>query len=940
MRNLVLLAAMGLPVLAACLGARAQTFVPFVIPATQNPGSLIAFESKPIAVDSPRLVAKDGHFFAGGERVRIWGVNLCFAANFPAHADAERLAARLAAFGINSVRHHHMDGTVFPGGVWDPKDERKLSAEAIDRLDYLMDQLARHGIYSNLNLHVSRAWARVLKLPDTASIDSFDKMVDLFTPELIDAQKQYARDMLTHVNPYRKSAGSPSGVRRADDPAVAFVEINNEDSLFMWGWEDKLRRLPDFYGRLLQDRYNEWLAKRYGADANLAKAWSAGAEPLGENLLAGASALSEKDVPKTWRLELHPPCKGSAAPSPGDANAVRIEIAQTDDVSWHIQFRQFGVALRAGQYYTLSFRARADKPREMSLGVGQHEGPWANLGLSQNVKLAAEWKSFRIGFVAKADEKNARVGFSLGASAVPVELADVELRPGGKEGLAKGESLSRVAGVSPARGEGILPSIVVSSSSSSSAATASPASLKGKGSREETEARGRDARGTRGQALGAPNGDVRDTPVQLFGPGDTDARTIDRMRFLAETEKAYFDSMREYVKKDLGCQAAVTGTIVFGPLGLWAQSDMDYIDGHAYWHHPNFPHRPWDAADWTVEQEAMVDHPENSTLYHLAAQRLAGKPYTVSEYNHPAPNDYQAECVPEIASFAAAQDWDGIWLFAYSHAAGLDREAFSSFFDIDANPAKWGFVPAGAAIFRYEDENRQMDGRRVVPLTSAPDTLAGLASAHLRGGSEMREIGKVAFESNRVPQRVYLTLGGKMENIPSHRYEDRIWDWLPVKGDSPNRILFITDEFVDVWLGHLAESAGGKVDRSVLDVRTPTFAVITVTPVDRKLMSESNRVLVTACGRCENTGMVFTADRRSVGRNWGKPPVRIEPVDGKVAVPCVTEGAWSCHALNPDGTAGEEVPINRPSERGERSAYPTITLSAKYATMWYLLERK
>jgi hypothetical protein len=57
------------------------------------------------------------------------------------------------------------------------------------------------------------------------------------------------------VNPYRKSAGTPSGVRLAagtpsgvrlaDDPAVAFVEINNEDSLFMWGWEDKLRRLPD-----------------------------------------------------------------------------------------------------------------------------------------------------------------------------------------------------------------------------------------------------------------------------------------------------------------------------------------------------------------------------------------------------------------------------------------------------------------------------------------------------------------------------------------------------------------------------------------------------------------------------------------------------------------------------------------------------------------------
>jgi hypothetical protein len=59
----------------------------------------------------------------------------------------------------------------------------------------------------------------------------YDKIVGIFTPALINAQKQYARDLLTHVNPYR-------GVRYADDPAVAFVEITNEDSLFMWGADE------------------------------------------------------------------------------------------------------------------------------------------------------------------------------------------------------------------------------------------------------------------------------------------------------------------------------------------------------------------------------------------------------------------------------------------------------------------------------------------------------------------------------------------------------------------------------------------------------------------------------------------------------------------------------------------------------------------------------
>ncbi len=116
MKVSILIAAVAL--FAACRSARCADFVPFVIPTTQNEKSLIAFPSRPIEPNAARLVARDGHFFLGGgpgaDRVRICGVNLCFAANFPTHADAERVAAPLAAFGINSVRFHHMDSQSFP----------------------------------------------------------------------------------------------------------------------------------------------------------------------------------------------------------------------------------------------------------------------------------------------------------------------------------------------------------------------------------------------------------------------------------------------------------------------------------------------------------------------------------------------------------------------------------------------------------------------------------------------------------------------------------------------------------------------------------------------------------------------------------------------------------------------------------------------------------
>ena len=40
---------------------------------------------------------------------------------------------------------------------------------------------------------------------------------------MIELQKEYAKELLCHVNPY-------TGLSLADDPAVVTVQINNEDS--------------------------------------------------------------------------------------------------------------------------------------------------------------------------------------------------------------------------------------------------------------------------------------------------------------------------------------------------------------------------------------------------------------------------------------------------------------------------------------------------------------------------------------------------------------------------------------------------------------------------------------------------------------------------------------------------------------------------------------
>ncbi len=847
-------------VLGLALSASGAGMVPFAISETPPAEPALVFPSEPIPPGGPRLVVRRGHFAVGPERVRIWGVNVCFGACVPPKETAAAVARRLAAAGVNSVRFHHMDSQPWPRGLLDPKNRLRLVPEALERLDYFIDQLARRGIWANINLHVGRSASRALGLPDPGT--RYDKVVGLFTPALIEAQQRYARDLLGRVNTVRK-------VRYADDAAVAFVEITNEDSLFMWSADRDLRTLPDYYADILRDRFNAWLKKRYGSTDALRRAWAEGAEPLGENLLADVrfrmAPPTEKGAPR-WQLEQHAGCRMRAVPLEGRAG-VRLEIAKADDVSWHLMLKQAPLKIRGGRYYTLRFRARAvsadggRRTRRLYYSVGQNGSPWRNLGLSGRVDLGPEWREVRAGFVASADEEDARLAFSLGGSDVAVELADVCFSPGGRVGLAEGESLERAN-------------------------------------------------------------------VAVFRAGETEPRIRDRWRFLAETEKAYFDRMRRFLKEDLGVGALVTGTIVFGPCGLWGQSGMDYIDGHAYWQHPRFPGRPWDPNNWFVEQSAMVDHPVGSTLPRLAAQRLAGKPYTVSEYNHPAPNDYQAECVPMIASFAAAQDWDGIWLFTYESRPENQGEArFHGYFDIRQNSAKWGFVRAGAEIFRRAAVPPLPRERRVGLAAPDRDTLDDLVALHRAHGRDLFSavVGQSDMAwSDLLGERLAVVFSGPALARVREAGAGPTLAWTVAEGRGTYAV---SAPGARVLVGHRGSRGAGVA------LREPAFAAVTMTALDGRPLEAARWVLVTACGRCENAGMQFSEDRRTVGRNWGGPPVGIEPVEAVVDLP---PGRWTAWALGPDGSRTRRVPVEAAGADGT----PSLRLAPAYRTMWYLLERR
>ena len=225
----------------------------------------------------------DGHLAHGsGRRLRIWGVNATAKACLPGKEDAPRVAAHLARCGINCVRFHFLDSLAPRGLIEAGRDDtQSLDTAQLDRLDFFIARLKDRGIYADLNLNVGHVYKQGDGVRDYELL-GFAKALTYFDPRLIKLQKLYARQLLTHRNPY-------TGNQYRVEPAVALVELVNENSIVESWFSGRLlgrneRKHPGTwtditasYEKALTDLYNRWLGEHLDAGALLRLRTAAGA---------------------------------------------------------------------------------------------------------------------------------------------------------------------------------------------------------------------------------------------------------------------------------------------------------------------------------------------------------------------------------------------------------------------------------------------------------------------------------------------------------------------------------------------------------------------------------------------------------------------------------------------------------------------------------------
>jgi len=856
---------------------------PFVLPwddATPGVVNLSGWLPKPAGKFGQVRAGADGHLYAGKERVRFFGVDLAFSANVPAHADAEKVAARLAKFGVNIVRFHIMDMRRYPDGILarNAPDTSTLDPEALDRLDYFIDQLNRRGIYVNLCLLNYRPLCAADGLPpeiEQAGGGPYQRrhVVGFFNEAVLETQRVYARNLLTHRNAY-------TGKTYAESPAVAFVEINNENGLIHAWLGREVDELPERFRTELRAQWNAWLRACYGTDARLRQAWSSGENTPGPELLTNGGFAQGT---QGWTLECHrPDAEASLAESasgpkalPG-AKAVEVRVAKPGAQSWFVRFEQNGVRVRAGASYTLVFWAKADRPATLNVSLEMSRAPWHVLAARHGVALTAEWQRFRFVLPAGESDERARMIFDPPPQAGTLALAGVSLREGGVRGLDAGERLA-------------------------------------------------------GDAVPA-------FETAHFSERTEDAQR-DWIRFLWETEDRYWQAMRDYLKRDLNVQALIIGTAV-GCSTPNLMVRLDAVDSHAYWQHPVFPGRPWDENNWYVKNVSMVND-RGGIFSALALRRVAGKPFCVTEYGHPAPNTFVSEGHLLRAAYASLQDWDYVSASRYSHSDHWDLRCIRNYFDINAHPTMMATLIPAAALFLRGDVKPAREAVEV-PLSTEREVDA-LRHTYAWKLVDAGDLG-VSRETPLV-HRVAVVAEGQASSAQALKPE-------AVAGDR-----FVSDTGELCWDAREKERGvvtvnaarskavigygGGKrfelggVTIEPGPTRQAGWSAITVTAMEGEFGQRPCRMLVTATGEAGNTNMGWkNPEHSSVGKDWGEAPTVAEGIPAKITLPYDAESleAW---ALDERGQRRTRLKI-APDANGRA----VVTIGPEQRTLWYEVEVK
>jgi Carbohydrate binding domain/Secretion system C-terminal sorting domain len=704
---------------------------------------------------------------------------------------------------------------------------------------YFISELKKNGIYANINLNVGRTFNKFDNVAGADSLKDFAKGITLFDPQLIDYQREYARQLLAYKNPY-------TNLTLAEDPSVAVVEIINENSLYGMWKDNQLVHINDG-GNLLQRHitqldkdWNDFLTKKYTTQTALKNAWVASSTTPVENIQDGS--FESTTLNANWQNETH---NGAVATFGVDASnassgsrSAKVTISNATGTGWHIQFKHVNFSFKKGTAYSIRFKAKASKNRVIDATLMRNNDPYTWYG-GQTFNLTTDWKTYNYTIAPSEDITNvARLSFGLGQTDGTVWFDEVSFAEPIIVAFDGGEDLA-----------------------------------------------------------------LKNIKRTLYGERLNYAkqRVADMAEFYTGTQKKFMEDMRLYLKNDLGVKAPITGTNALAGIQEGMEHEnMDFIDDHNYWDHPWFPGTPWDINNWLQNNKSNLLNNATAFTGALNGIPLSNKPFTVSEYNHPFPNRYLTEMMHGMLAYGSFHGMDGIMYFEY-HGDTDDKIALDfipGYFAVSRNPSTMALFPACAYAFRngfikestkpvlvnynrndiYFSFQKDNGGRwgKYVPYDLNLQLTHSIRTQSYNSTT--------AFDPSVLP------------TVSTNIYQT---DTKETTYDSQKGILTTVTPKIVAATGFLKDAANTVLGNMTL-VSATDFGSILWSSKDGKNLADADTTLLTIASRSQNTNMVWNTTNTSLGSNFGSAPTQTQGQDVKIRLN-LTAKSLIIHTLSPTG---------------------------------------
>jgi len=806
-------------------------FFPFIIDSKNSSYENLADASFLNKVADRRVVIKEGHFhYENGERVRFYGTNVCFADAFPLKSEAEGIAKRMSQLGMNILRFHHMDNR----DIWNA-NKSALSPESIDKLNYFLYQLKKYGIYANINLHVSREYPGLGELKTTFK---YGKGLDRFYEPYIKYQEEYARDLLTTMNNY-------TGYMLGQDPMVAFVELNNENTIELVNQYRDLINNSVFENDLIA-KWRVYLKKKYSSITDLTNKWNP--FPINiTNILHNLKPTFQFEYGKDYNI--------SIVDSP--QKHYNISIGEEGSYSWAYQFYYLSLPLEENTPYTFEFSAKSSIGESIGCSFQEQVNPWTVVS-STRFDINTTWETHRVALsYGKNPPGPVRFGCSIANTPHIIQMTNFS--------LYKGVDVKSVPATSL-------------------------------------------------DTIGLPNSSF---PTL----SQADFRLL-----LIQTENDTHVRLQKYVKENLSVISLITDTQASyaGNFGaLRASTISDFVDMHSYWQHPAFePGFEWNSNHFTIKNTPMVKSPLSSTLRGLAQYKVENKPYTISEYDHPFPSEYNQEMFPMLSSYASFQDWDAIYQFSYDQKKY--NNSHNGYFSMAINPTKIAFSQVAAILFRnFYVKASPYTVTNVIPISQLYEINKLQTVYYTPTGY------KSSCNFNARLQRRYIESGNTTIQELSHPSINNT-DQYPItmgeiewKGDEGSNVFIVNTEKAKMATGFIGNNQykiGSFIFEMELDInQTASIAIVSF---DENSIENAQKMLLCVGGIVANTNQTWNSNRTSINYGWGTAPILTQFISFTAVIP--GSGKLTVTPLSPNGVSLGKIDLKTPNSFSSTMNTPAL----------------